>query len=73
MISSKLQTWSEIPASISEDVGLRGLLIHLRTVIGIMKSHTDYAAFEKQLNTIAPVYPEVPGLFDDPKDWEEPK
>jgi hypothetical protein len=35
-----------------------------------MKLHTDYDEFEKQLNRVAPVYPEHPGLFDDPKDWE---
>jgi hypothetical protein len=42
------------------------------TVVGLMKSNTDYAAFEKQLDAIAPIYPEYPGLFDDPKDWEPP-
>src|SRR5262249_27073784 len=36
-----------------------------------MKQHTNYAEFEKALNKIAPIYPEIPGLFDDPKDWEE--
>ena len=30
-------------------------------------------AFEKQLDQIAPIYPESPGLFDDPKDWEKPQ
>ena len=30
-------------------------------------------ALEKQLDQIAPIYPESPGLFDDPKDWEEPQ
>jgi hypothetical protein len=35
-----------------------------------MKLHNDYAAFERQLDTVAPTYPEHPGLFDDPKDWE---
>jgi hypothetical protein len=37
-----------------------------------MKIHTEYAAFEKQLNAIAPIYADNPGLFDDPKDWEVP-
>lgn len=64
--SNKLFSW------LSEDVGLRGLLIHLGIVIGTMKTHTNYEAFERQLNVIAPMYPELPGLFDDPKDWEEP-
>jgi hypothetical protein len=35
-----------------------------------MKIHTDYAVFEKQLDEIAPIYPETPGLFDDPEDWK---
>jgi len=64
--SNKLFSW------LSEDVGLRGLLLHMGTVVGLMKSNTDYAAFEKQLDAIAPIYPEYPGLFDDPKDWEPP-
>jgi hypothetical protein len=33
---------------------------------------TDYDAFRKQLDSIAPVYPDEPGLFDDPKDWDKP-
>jgi hypothetical protein len=37
-----------------------------------MKLHTDYDAFEKQLDQVASIYPEHPGLFDNPKDWEEP-
>ena len=45
-------------------------LVHLGTVVGLMKIHSNYAAFEQQLDQIAPVYPEVPGLFDDPADWE---
>jgi hypothetical protein len=63
--SNKLFSW------LSEDVGLRGVLVHLGTVIGFMKSHTDYDAFEKQLNGVAPIYPDYPGLFDDPKDWDD--
>lgn len=63
----KLHSW------LSEDVGFRGVLIHLGTVIGIMKIHTNYEAFEKQLDQAAPIYPDSPGLFDDPKDWEAPQ
>lgn len=65
--SNKLHSWT------SDELGKPELLLHLGTVVGIMKLHTDYDAFHKQLNTIAPVYPETPGLFDDPKDWEMPK
>lgn len=54
-------------------VGLRALLVHLGTVVALMKINTDYDKFEKQLDTIAPIYAETPGLFDNPKDWEEPK
>ena len=39
---------------------------------GLMKLHTDYDQFHKQLDQIAPVYLENPTLFDDPKDWEVP-
>jgi P63C domain-containing protein len=55
---------------LSVDFGVPEVLVHLGTVVGVMKLHTDYEAFEKQLDTIAPVYPEMPGLFDNPKDWE---
>jgi hypothetical protein len=65
--SNKLYWWT------SGDVGYPALLVHLGTVVGLMKTHTDYAAFQKQLDQIAPVYPPDPGLFDDPRDWEEPK
>ena len=65
--SNKLHSW------LSEDVGFRGALVHLGIVVGLMKIHTDYAKFEKQLDEIAPIYPDSPGLFDDPKDWDEPK
>ena len=61
--SNKLHSW------LSEDVGFRSVLVHLGMVVGLMKIHKDYAAFERQLDEVAPVYPEVPGLFDDPKDW----
>lgn len=63
--SNKLHSW------LSEDIGLRGVLVHLGTVVGLMKIHTDYDSFETQLDSIAPIYPEEPGLFDDPRDWEE--
>jgi hypothetical protein len=65
--SNKLHSW------LSEDVGLRGVLVHLGTVIGFMKMHTDYDTFERQLDLVAPIYPEHPGLFDNPKDWEAPE
>lgn len=61
---NKLHSW------LSSDVGFPEVLVHLGTVVGLMKLHTDYAAFEKQSDWIAPIYPETPGLFDDPKDWE---
>lgn len=64
---NKLHSW------LSEDIGFRSVLVHLGTVVGLMKINTDYKIFEKQLNEIAPVYPELPGLFDNPSDWEEPK
>ncbi len=62
---NKLHSW------LSEDIGFRSVLVHLGTVVGLMKIHTDYKAFEHQLDQIAPVYPESPGLFDNPADWEE--
>ena len=62
--SDKLHSW------LSADVGYPEVLVHLGTVIGAMKAHTDYDKFERQLDLIAPIYPETPGLFDDPKDWE---
>jgi hypothetical protein len=65
--SNKLHSWT------SEEVGKPELLLHLGTVVGLMKIHTDYDAFHSQLDKIAPVYPDNPGLFDDPKDWEPPK
>jgi hypothetical protein len=62
--SNKLHWWT------SEDLGRPELLLHLGTVVGLMKLHTDYDAFYKQLDTIAPIYPDNPTLWDDPKDWE---
>ena len=61
---NKLHSW------LSADIGFPEVLIHLGTVVGVMKQHTDYDAFEQALDKIAPIFPEVPGLFDDPKDWE---
>ena len=76
MPSNKLHSW------LSSDVGVPEVLIHLGSVVGLMKVHTNlmdrgmyktpgdaYVAFEKQLDQIAYIYPEAPGLFDDPKDW----
>jgi hypothetical protein len=62
--SNKLHWWT------SEELGHPSLLLHLGTVVGLMKINTDYDTFYKQLDSIAPRYPETPGLFDDPKDWE---
>jgi hypothetical protein len=64
--SNKLHSW------LSQDIGFREVLMHLGTVVGIMKLHTDYDSFERQLDQVAPIYPEHPGLFDNPRDWEEP-
>jgi hypothetical protein len=63
--SNKLHSW------LSEDIGVREVLVHLGIVIGLMKIHTVYEAFEVQLDQVAPIYPENPGLFDNPKDWGE--
>lgn len=62
--SNKLHSWT------SEELGKPELLLHLGTVVGLMKIHTDYDKFHAQLDEIAPVYPDNPTLFDDPKDWE---
>jgi hypothetical protein len=64
--SNKLHSWT------SEELGKPELLLHLGMVVGLMKLHTDYDQFHKQLDQIAPVYLENPTLFDDPKDWEVP-
>jgi hypothetical protein len=37
-----------------------------------MKVNTKYDVFERQLDQVCLAYPEAPGLFDNPKDWEEP-
>lgn len=60
----------KLHSGLSLEFGIPEVLVHLGVVIGCMRSHTNYEAFEKQLNQIAPIYPEHPGLFDDPKDWE---
>jgi hypothetical protein len=62
--SNKLCWWTSL------ERGRPELLTHLGAVIGLMKINTDYDTFYKQLNEIAPTYPETPGLFDDPNDWE---
>ena len=64
--SNKLTQW------LSEDVGTRAVLVHLGTVVGLMKINSDFKTFQRQLDQIAPIYPETPGLFDNPSDWEEP-
>jgi hypothetical protein len=65
--SNKLHSWT------SEELGKPELLLHLGTVVGLMKIHEDYDKFYAQLNQIAPMYPDSPTLFDDPKDWEVPR
>lgn len=60
---NKLHSW------LSEDIGVREVLVHLGVVIGLMKINTDYDLFEAQLDQVAPIYSESPGLFDNPKDW----
>ncbi|MGY8905165.1 MAG: P63C domain-containing protein [Burkholderiales bacterium] len=60
----KLHSW------LSLDFGFPEVLVHLGLVVAVMKQNTDYEVFERELEKIAPTYPEVPGLFDDPKDWE---
>lgn len=64
--SDKLHSWT------SEELGKPELLLHLGTVVGLMKANTDYDTFYKLLNQVAPIYPSEPGLFDDPRDWEKP-
>src|SRR4029079_7676144 len=48
---NKLYQWT------SEDMGYPALMLHLGTVVGLMKVHTDYERFKAQLDAIAPVYP----------------
>lgn len=63
--SNKLHSW------LSLDTGFPEVLFHLGAVVDKMKRHTSYENFEKELNDTMPIYPDEPGLFDDPKDWEE--
>jgi hypothetical protein len=63
--NSKLYQWT------SEDLGYPALMQHLGSVVTLMKIHTDYDQFKKQLDVISPVWPEVPGLFDDAREWEK--
>ena len=65
--SNKLHWWT------SEELGHPSLLIHLGTVVGLLKINTDYDTFYKQLNSVAPIYPETPGLWDNPDDWQTPE
>lgn len=65
--SNKLHSWT------SEELGKPELLLHLGTVVGLMKVNTDYDTFRKQLDAIARIYPDNPTLFDDPKVWEIPR
>ncbi len=64
--SNKLHSWT------SEDLGRPELLLHLGTVVGLMKINNDYDTFHAQLDRVAPIFPDEPGLFDDPKDWNTP-
>ena len=63
---NKLYQWT------SEDVGYPALMMHLGTVVGLMKLHKSYNEFLAQLDLIAPQYPPVPGLFDKATDWSVP-
>jgi len=63
---NKLYQWT------SEDRGYPALMMQIGTVVNFMKRHTDYKKFEAQLDKVTPVYPEVPGLFDNSTDWEDP-
>jgi P63C domain len=60
----------KLHSGLSLDFGIPEVLVHLGIVIGCMRSHTNYDEFEKHLDQIAHIYPEQPGLFDDPRDWE---
>jgi hypothetical protein len=60
----------KLHSGLSLDIGVPEVLVHLGVVVGTMKLNTTYEAFEKQLDQIAPIYPETPGLFDDPKEWD---
>ena len=60
----------KLHSGLSLDIGVPEVLVHLGVVVGLMKINTVYEVMEKQLDGIAPVYPESPGLFDDPKEWD---
>jgi hypothetical protein len=47
--------------------------VHIRCSDISLAIHQRYSGPYKQLDSIAPVYPDEPGLFDDPKDWGTPK
>jgi hypothetical protein len=64
--SNKLHWWT------SEELGHPALQLHLGTVITLMKINTEYDAFYAKLNELAPIYPDTPGLFDNPDDWQSP-
>lgn len=55
---------------LSLNYGFPEVLVHLGLVVAVMKQNVTYENFEKALDAIAPTYPDVPGLFDDPKDWD---
>jgi len=61
---NKLHSW------LSQDTGYPEVILHLGKVVGLMMLSDNYDAFRAELNKIAPLYPEIPGLFDDPKEWE---
>jgi len=64
--SNKLYWWT------SEDIGYPALQRHLGSVVTLLKINNDYDMFHKQLDEVAPIYSEKPGLFDDPEDWKQP-
>ena len=41
----------KLHSGLSLDIGIPEVLLHLGTVVGLMKLHTTYEKFEKQLNT----------------------
>jgi len=63
----------KLHTALSLDYGVPEMLVHIGIVTGLMKVNTQYEAFEKQLNRVAPIYPADPGLFDSPDDWDESK
>ena len=65
--SNKMYWWT------SEDIGYPALQRHLGAVVALMKINTDYDAFYKQLNEVASIYSDSPGLFDNPEEWKKPE